>query len=206
MKDLFRQYIVTFLWLLGTVVLRLFYRIEARGAEDFPSRGALLVMGNHVSWLDWMLVQIPLKRRLRYMMDRGIYEWKALNWMFRLGQTIPVSAKASKGAFDEAVKAMDQGDALVIFPEGAITRSCEIEKFYRGFEIIASKTDSVSIMPFYIDGMCGSRWSYAPEEYSEKRTGLRRRVTIVYGKPLPASSRAETVREAVMKLKDSIAQ
>lgn len=153
-----------------------------------------------------MLVQIPLHRRLRYMMARSIYEWRALNWLFRFSKTIPVSKKASKGAFNEAIKALDNGDAMVVFPEGGISKRCEIEKFYRGFEIIASKSCLETIVPFYIDGMCGSRWSYAPKERAVKPGGFRRHVTVVFGPPMPRNSTAEAVREAVMHLKDSIAQ
>lgn len=201
-----RDLILTLLWRLASWVLLLRYKISALGTEHIPPEGAVLLLGNHVSWLDWMLLQIPLKRRLRYMMARDIYDWKLLNWMFRLGRTIPVSPKASKGAFEAAVTALQNGDALAIFPEGAITRSCEIEKFYRGFEIIASKCPQTAIMPFYIDGMCGSRWSYAPAGRADKRGGLRRRVEIRFGAPMPADSSAETVRLAVIALKDSIAQ
>ena len=171
-----------------------------------PKNGAVLLLGNHVSWLDWIMVQLPLRRRIRFMMERSIYEWKSLNWMFRLGGTIPVSAKASKSAIKEAWKALADGEAVAIFPEGGLTRSCRIEKFYRGFEIIASKNRDGVIVPFYIDGMCGSRWSRTPDRYTEKKAGLRRRVTVVYGKPLPMDSSAEDVRGYVMRLKDFLAQ
>jgi acyl-[acyl-carrier-protein]-phospholipid O-acyltransferase/long-chain-fatty-acid--[acyl-carrier-protein] ligase len=201
-----RAWILRLLWGMGALVLSLRYKITAVGTRRVPDEGALLLLGNHVSWLDWMLVQIPLRRRLRFMMARSIYEWRALNWMFRLGRTIPVSPKASKGAFDEAITALNNGDAIVIFPEGGITKSGEIEKFYRGFEIIASKSRAGTIVPFYIDGMCGSRWSYAPQDRAVNPTGFRRRVTVVYGRPMPINSTAEAVRKTVMHIKDSSAQ
>lgn len=201
-----RAWVLSLLWAAGALVLSLRYKITGIATEHVPAEGAVLLLGNHVSWLDWMLVQIPLHRRLRYMMERSIYEWSALNWLFRLGRTIPVSKKASKGAFDEAINALENGDAMVVFPEGGISKSCEIEKFYRGFEIIASKSRAGTIVPFYIDGMCGSRWSYAPKERAVKPSGLRRQVTVVFGPPMPRNSTAETVRDAVIHLKDSIAQ
>jgi len=201
-----RALLLALLWRLGGAVLSLRYKIVGVGTGRVPEEGAVLMLGNHVSWLDWVLVQIPLRRRLRFLMERKIYEWKLLNWMFRLGRTIPVSSKASKGAFGAAEKAMAEGEALVIFPEGGITRSGRIEKFYRGFEIIAGKGDAVTIIPFYIDGMFGSRWAYAPATLRGKKAGFRRRVTVVFGAPMSAHSSAEEVRKAVMHLKDTIAE
>jgi len=195
------------LWVLTVLLLSLRYRVEAVGRENVPVSGPLLLLGNHVSWLDWFLVQAALRRRLlRYMMERSIYEWRALHWLFRLGRTIPVSSRASKEAFSEAAAALEAGEAVAIFPEGAISRRCEIEKFYRGFEIIASQSRGGVIVPFYIDGMCGSRWSYTRHDRSAGRHGLRRRVTVRFGAPMPLDSGADAVRGAVMHLKDSIAQ
>ncbi len=193
-------------WRIGAALLSLRYAVVAVGAENVPEKGAVLLLGNHVSWLDWMLVQIPLRRRLRFLMDRGIYEWKSLHWMFRFGRVIPISPRAAKGAFVAAQKALQSGEAVAIFPEGAITRSCETEKFYRGFEIIAQQVGQGVIVPFYIDGMCGSVWSYSAERYVPRRRGWRRVVTVVYGKPMPIGSDAAAVREAVVALKENFAQ
>jgi len=202
-----RLWLLRALWVFAALLLAWRYRITAVGREHVPAEGALLLLGNHVSWLDWLLVQIALRRRmLRFMMERSIYEWRGLKWMFRLGRTIPVSAKASKGAFEAAVSALEAGEAVAIFPEGGITRSCDIEKFYRGFEIIASQSGKGTIIPFYIGGMCGSRWSYAPADFPVAPGGFRRRVTVVFGEPMPSDSRAQEVREAVKQLKDSLAQ
>ncbi|MHC3994382.1 1-acyl-sn-glycerol-3-phosphate acyltransferase [Thiomicrolovo sp. ZZH C-3] len=202
-----RKSVLLLLWTVAALLVSLRYRVRGEGREHVPAAGAVLLLGNHVSWMDWLLVQIALRRRLlRYMMERAIYEWKALGWMFRLGRTIPVSPKASKQAFKEAVSALNAGEAVAIFPEGGISRHCEIEKFYRGFEIIASQSHRGEIVPFYIDGMCGSRWSYTRKTHAGGRRGLRRPVTVVFGAPMPLASSADTVRDAVMQLKDSIAQ
>jgi acyl-[acyl-carrier-protein]-phospholipid O-acyltransferase / long-chain-fatty-acid--[acyl-carrier-protein] ligase len=203
---LLRHYALEFLWLLAGMLMRVRYKIVCVGAEHVPVHGPVLLLGNHVSWVDWALVPLSLRRHLRFMMDRRIYEWRWANWLFRLGGAIPVSASASKDAFKEAIGAMEEGASLVIFPEGGITRSGEIEKFYRGFEIIASKSGRGAIIPFYIDGMHGSIWSRTPKRFAAKRTGLRRVVTIVFGSPMPYDSPADTVKGAVIPLKDSIAE
>jgi len=201
-----REICTTLLWYFGSVVMSLRYRITGRGTQNVPSDGPVLLLGNHVSWLDWMLVQLPLKRRLCFVMDKGIYEWKLLHWLFWLGRTIPISASAPKGAFEAAIDALDHGEAIVIFPEGAITRTGRTEKFHRGFEIIAAKSRGVRIVPFYIDGMEGSLWSYTRSTRRGIGAGLRRRVTVRYGEPMPAHSSADSVRSAVLNLKDTRAQ
>ena len=198
--------LLSLLWRLGGAVIAVRYKIVAHGAEQVPETGAVLLLGNHVSWLDWLLVQLPLRRRVRFMMDKAIYEWRMLNWLFRLGRTIPVSSKASKSAFTAAEKALRDGEIVAIFPEGGITRSCRLEKFYRGFEIIASRSDAGVIVPFYIDGMCGSCWSRGAASRAETKTLLRRRVTVVYGTPIPRRSSAEEVRAHVMHLKETLAE
>jgi len=206
MSGHWRCRLLSLLWRLGGAVIAVRYKIVAVGAEQVPNEGAVLLLGNHVSWLDWIFVQLPLHRRVRFMMDRGIYEWKLFNWLFRLGRTIPVSPKASKGAFVAAENALNAGEAVTIFPEGGITRSCRMEKFYRGFEIIASRSGGGTIVPFYIDGMCGSCWSPAPGHYTEKKAFFRRLVTVVYGAPMPWRSSADDVRARVMQLKDLLAE
>ncbi|WP_345986662.1 1-acyl-sn-glycerol-3-phosphate acyltransferase [Sulfurimonas sp. HSL-1656] len=202
-----RKWLLRLLWVAAALLISLRYRVRAVGRERVPAAGAVLLLGNHVSWLDWLLVQIALRRRLlRYMMERSIYESPVLRWMFRLGRTIPVSSKASKQAFEEAAAALNAGEAVGIFPEGGISRRCEIEKFYRGFEIIASQSHQGEIVPFYIEGMCGSRLSYTRKTHAGRRWSLRRPVTVVFGAPMPLGSSADTVRGAVMQLKDTIAQ
>jgi len=206
MTEALRNLLLALLWRIGGSILALRYKIVAVGTHFVPQEGAVLLLGNHVSWLDWVLVQLPLRRRIRFVMNRDIYEWKAFNWMFRLGRTIPVSPRATKRAFVETGEALENGEAVLIFPEGGISRRCQTEKFYRGFEIMAAKQENGVIIPFYIDGMCGSFWSYAPKRYTEKKAGLRRRVTVYYGTPLPMRSSVEAVRERVVHLKDSLAE
>ena len=206
MSGRWKRRLLSLLWGVGAAAIAVRYKVVAVGADHVPQAGAVLLLGNHVSWLDWIFVQLPLHRRIRFMMDKEIYEWKTLNWMFRLGRTIPISSRASKGAFTAAENALHDGEAVAIFPEGGITRSCRLEKFYRGFEIIASRNDSGVIVPFYIDGMCGSCWSRAAGHYTEKKAFFRRRVTVVYGMPISHRSSAEEVRAHVMHLKESLAE
>ena len=96
MSGRWRYRLQSLLWRLAGAVVSVRYKVVAVGSEHVPQAGAVMLLGNHVSWLDWLFVQLPLRRHIRFMMDKEIYEWKMLNWLFRFGRTIPVSPKASR--------------------------------------------------------------------------------------------------------------
>lgn len=183
------------------------YRIEAAGAEHLPAQGGVLLLGNHVSWLDWMLLQLIVPRRIHFMVDRDIYKLGVFHAVLRRAGAIPVSPRASKEAFALAAAALNRGEAVALFPEGGITEDGETGKFYRGFEIMASDVSGGVIVPFRIEGMYGSLFSYAPARHCEDRVGLRRRVRISFAPPMPTDANAQSVRNSVIALKkDTIAQ
>ncbi len=198
---LIRKYGIIFTWFVVELVLSARYKFVNVNSANVPPSGAVLLLGNHVSWIDWMIVQFPIERRTIFMMERGIYNWPVLNRFFRWGSAIPISARASKDAFRKAKECIRHHALVTLFPEGSINREEPLQKFQRGFEMVARESDGV-IIPFYIGGMWGSRYSRSPKKYVEKRETLRRKVTVVYGDPMPMSSTADDVRAAVQKLKD----
>ena len=111
-----------------------------------------------MSWLYLIIMKHPMKRQINFMMDKDIYHWPVLNRMCRKGETIPISSKASKDAFQEAHKRLRDGKMVAIYPEGGITKDGELGKFYRGYEMIPQNYDGV-IVPFYIEGVFGSMFS-----------------------------------------------
>jgi len=186
------------LWLIFEKLLSFRYDIRPIGLHHIPSKEAVLLLGNHISWIDWILVQIGISRRIGYMMERSIYDMPFIRPIMQLGRVIPVSANASKDAFRSAQKRLQNNEIIGIFPEGSISSTGEIEKFYSGFEIVARGMDGV-IVPFYIDGMDGSLFSRT----SKKRKWFRRRINIIYGAPLPMDSDSKTVYDAITHLKDN---
>lgn len=194
-----RTHLLMFCWLVVEMVLSLRYRIEYEGLEHLPKEGAVLLLGNHISWLDWALVQFPYARRIHYIMDRGIYLTPLINPVLRLARVIPVSRSGAKEAFNQAGIHMRRGEVVGIFPEGSISYDGKMAPFKKGFEQIAKRHKGV-IVPFYIDGIYGSRFSRSPGKFTAKRRGLRRIVRIAFGPPLPIESPAETVREAIEKM------
>ena len=197
---LFQRYDVDTFWAIMEVFGRTRHIYHYVGLENIPKEGGVLLLGNHVSWLDWVLVQLPLKRRINFMIDKEIYHWWGFHAIFKKGETIPLSKKASKDAFKIAYERLCEGKIVGIFPEGAISKSAELGKFYRGYEIIPKDYEGV-IVPFFIDGMFGSSFSkYKPKN---KKSFFKRRVVMVYyGKPIAKETNAQELREIVQDLKE----
>lgn len=199
-----RSHLLMLLWFVARFVLAFRYKIVYEGVDNVPHTGAVLLLGNHTSWLDWLLVQFPIERRLRYIMQRRIYEWKIARWMFRLGRTIPVSSRSAKEALAEGRRELQHGGALTLFPEGGLSKDGEIAPFKRGFEIVADGVEGGVIVPFHIDGIYGSLFSPSPTHTGGR--GLRRVITVRYGSAMPLNSRADRVQTAVTALKGKDAE
>ena len=196
-----RRHLIMFLWFLFEAVLRMRHKYEFIGVENIPQKGAILFMGNHISWIDWIIMQFPIKRRVAFMMERDIYHWRFFNKLWRLGNAIPLSAKASKDAFLEARRRVAEGKCVVIFPEGHISYTGEMGEFYRGYELIAGKSEGV-IIPYYIGGMWGSIFSRSKRRIKEKGSIFKRHVTIIYGKPIPLTTKVDEIEKELYRLKE----
>jgi len=186
------------------LAMRLFYRLEIIGERHVPSEGGALLVANHVSWLDALLLLATQQRRIRFVMDRRIYATPLLGRLFRLMKTIPVSTSDGRKGLVEFIgsarQALDDGYLVCIFAEGAITRNGMLNEFKGGFERIVKGSDH-PIIPVYIGGAWGSILSYAHGKLLSRIPSLvPYRVTLLFGPPLPADSSAHTVRRAVMEL------
>ncbi len=196
-----RRHLIMFIWFWFEVLLKLRYKYKFIGVQNVPRDGAILFMGNHISWIDWVIMQFPIQRRVSFMMERDIYHWRFFNKLWRLGNAIPLSVKASKDAFLEARKRVADGKCVVIFPEGEISRTGEMGEFYRGYELIAGKSEGV-IIPYYIGGMWGSRLSRSKKRIKDEGSFFKRYVTITYGEPLPLGTKVEEIKKVLHALKE----
>ena len=189
---------------IGLLVTRLAYRIRVLGAEHVPMEGGALLVCNHASWVDALLLQATQQRRIRFIMDRDIYNTPMLTPLFRLMGVIPISMRDSPkkivASLRDARRAMDEGFMVCIFAEGAITRSGMPMAFKSGFEHIV-KDSPYPIIPVYLGGAWGSIFSYYfGRPLSHWPTMLRYPVTVIFGAPMPATSASGEVREAVLEL------
>jgi len=195
---LFQRYDVDTFWAMMEILGRTRHRYRYVGLENIPKEGGVLLLGNHVSWLDWVVVQLPLKRKINFLMDKEIYHWWGFHAVFKKGEAIPISNRASKDAFTEVYTRLIDGKIVGIFPEGKISKDGALGKFYRGYEIIPKDYEGV-IVPFFIEGMFGSAFSkYKPKQ---KKSFFKRRViTVYYGQAIDKETNAEDVKKVIQKM------
>lgn len=190
-----------FVWLVFENILSLRYNIIPLQTHNIPKTGPVLMMGNHISWLDWILVQIGVERRIRYLMERSIYQKRLIRPIMELGEVIPISKSGAKEALKEAKHRLNKGEIVAIFPEGTISHDGEIGKIHPGYQVIAGDEKGV-IVPFYISGIYGSVFSRSGRRHVRSRGWFRRNVRIIYGEPLPMGSDPESVYNAINALKE----
>ncbi len=190
-----------------TCIVKLFYRVRTIGVEHVPVEGPALLIANHASYMDSILLCATSRRRIRFFMSQEIYsKWKLLRKIFDLYGVIPISGNSTPRqvakALREARKALDEGFLVCVFAEGGITRTGTIREFKRGYERVISGTD-YPIIPIYVGGSWGTIYHYYQGQLVRRwfRMGLRRyKVTVMFGRRLPSSTDAFHVRQAVMEL------
>ncbi|MBU1216134.1 MFS transporter [bacterium] len=196
----FQRYLVMTFWAVMELFGRMRHRYTYVGLENIPQDKAVLFLGNHVSWLDWIILQLPHEKRINFMMDKEIYHWKFFHPIFKKGEVIPVSAKASKDAFKEAYRRLQHNKMVALYPEGGISQDGTLGTFYRGYELIPQNYDGV-IVPFYIDGVFGSIFSKYKKKNS-KKFFKRREITVHFGEALPKEMKAQELHDIISKMKE----
>ncbi len=175
------------------------YQVQVVGVKNLPANGGVLLLGNHVSWLDWAILQIASPRPIRFVMHRHYYEKWYLKWFLDLFKVIPITSGGSRSALDQAREALRAGEVVALFPEGHISHNGHLSLFKSGFERAVADSGAV-IVPFYLRGLWGSRFSHATGKYREtSRDGGIRRLTVGFGPALPPGSDASRVKQAVQE-------
>jgi acyl-[acyl-carrier-protein]-phospholipid O-acyltransferase/long-chain-fatty-acid--[acyl-carrier-protein] ligase len=186
------------LWIVTTTI----YRIRVFGERNIP-RGGALIVANHVSWIDFLLIGSACDRMVRFLMYRPYYEAPLLHPLFRRMHVIPISPRDTdeqkEASLRQARAEIDRGRVVCIFAEGSITRTGNLLRFRRGFERIAEGMRA-PIVPVFLDGVWGSIFSYERGRLLLKRPRLPGRIRVVFGEPMPASSRAPDVRRRMQEL------
>jgi acyl-[acyl-carrier-protein]-phospholipid O-acyltransferase / long-chain-fatty-acid--[acyl-carrier-protein] ligase len=179
------------------------YRIRVLGQEHVPVRGPALLVSNHMSHVDALLVGSTMQRFVRYLMYRPYYELPAFHWLARLMHAIPIAERPPRQAVEALRRARDElraGHIVCIFAEGAISRTGNMLPFKAGFERIVKGLD-VPVIPVQLDRLWGSIFSFKDGRFFWKwPERIPYPVTVSFGRPLPSSAAAQEVRTAVMEL------
>lgn len=188
-------------WLL----VRTLYRLRARGIDHVPEEGPALVVCNHVSYMDALLLAASIPRPVRFVMYYRIFNVPGLRWIFRTARAIPIAGEREdpalmQRAFEEIDAALANGEVVGIFPEGRLTADGSIAPFRPGVERILARRP-VPVVPMALRGMWASMWSRRDGRLGRSRLPrrLRARVEVVAGAPLDGSRVTAAELEAVVR-------
>jgi 1-acyl-sn-glycerol-3-phosphate acyltransferase len=183
------------------VLTHFVYRFRVEGEQHIPEKGAALLVCNHVSYVDAVLLMAASPRPIRFIMDHRIFATPVLGWLFKLGKAIPIAPQREdpqsyERAFEEARKVLDEGDVLAIFPEGGITKDGTLGEFKGGMMKVLA-THPVPVVPLALKNLWGSYFSRIEGGTAMKRPfrrGLFSPVTLVAA---PAVAAADVSPEAM---------
>ena len=191
------------IWLLSHSM----YRVQHKNLELIPDEGAALLVCNHVSFVDALLIGGAVRRPVRFVMYYKIYNLPVLNFIFRTAGTIPIAGRSEdeviyEKAFNKIATYLSEGELVCIFPEGKLTTDGQIDEFKAGVTRILERTP-VPVIPMALQGLWGSFFSKDPNKGFLRR--LWSRVTLVAGASIAADEATQKVlRERVMALRGSV--
>jgi 1-acyl-sn-glycerol-3-phosphate acyltransferase len=185
------------------VLTRLIYRFKVTGDQHIPTNGAAILVCNHVSFIDAVLLMAASPRPMRFIMDYRIFKTPVLGWFFKLTKAIPIApqredAASYEQAFLRAREVLADGELLCIFPEGGITRDGELAEF-KGGVMKLLESSPAPVVPMALQNLWGSFFSRIDGTAMRKpfRRGLFSRVGLVVGEALPAAQ----VTTAVLRIR-----
>jgi 1-acyl-sn-glycerol-3-phosphate acyltransferase len=192
---------------LAWILIHTFYRVDKEGLERVPAEGACVIVCNHVSFVDAVVIAACVPRPIRFVMDHRIFAIPVLNFIFRTMRAIPIAsakedATMKQRAFDEAAQALRDGEILCIFPEGRITDNGELSRFRPGLQSILEQAP-VPVIPMALRGLWGSFFSRASGGKAFGRLrGIFSRIALVAGPPVaPAIATPEFLQQQVLALR-----
>lgn len=185
---------------IASALFRARYRLKVIGFENLPASGGVLLLGNHISFIDWALVQMASPRQLHFVIEKGYYERWYLKRILNGFGVIPISSSASAESLDKVTEMLKAGEVVCLFPEGAISRTGQLGEFKRGYEKAAKQSGAV-IVPFYLHGLWGSRFSRSSGFLRQNRqSGFKRDIVVAFGKALPNTLPAHELKQKVFEL------
>lgn len=191
-------------WLL----IHTIYRLEESGLENIPETGPAVLVCNHVSFVDPLVVLAASPRPIRFVMDHRIFATPIVSFVFRTGKAIPIApakedSKLLEAAYDEVSRALRNGELVAIFPEGRITDTGEIYPFRSGIERIVER-DPVPVIPLALRGLWGSFFSrkYGAAMSKPLRSRPFSKIALVGGHPVaPQTATRELLQQMVQSMR-----
>jgi 1-acyl-sn-glycerol-3-phosphate acyltransferase len=199
------EFLMRFLaWLL----IHTIHRVHAVDTDRIPEEGPAVLVCNHVSYVDAIVIMAASPRPIRFVMDHRIFKIPVLSWIFRTAKAIPIAAAKEdpwlmEKAFVDIAQALHEGELVCIFPEGKLTSTGEMNEFKGGIGKILARTP-VPVIPMALRGLWGSLLTRSPGNPFERsfRRGPFSRLSLVVGQPVaPAVATPEALYEQVRALR-----
>ncbi|MEZ6064249.1 MAG: acyl-[ACP]--phospholipid O-acyltransferase [Planctomycetaceae bacterium] len=188
------------MWLMTHTI----YRVRVEGQQNIPEHGGALIVANHVSFVDGLLMLTSTSRMVRFIVYADYTEKPLLRWMAKTMGVIPIKASSGARAIMQSIQsareAVEQGEVVCIFPEGSISRNGTMQSFNRGMLKIVQGTGA-PIIPAHLHGLWGSIFSFAGGKFFWKRPRrVPYPVRILFGTPIADPESVHQVRQAVERL------
>ena len=186
------------------ILMHTIYRVRSHGMEQIPATGPALLVCNHVSFIDALVVLAAQRRKIRFLVWAPFLGMPVIRVILKIARVIPIDSRSGPRAIIQSLRtasdALAQGEVVCIFAEGGITRTGFLLPFQRGFEQIV-KRSPVPIVPVCVDHVWGSIFSYQGGSFFWKMPKhIPYVVHVNFGSPLPATADAFAVRQAIQKL------
>ena len=193
---------------LSWILVSTLYRIKVDGLERIPDEGPALLVCNHVSYMDALIIAGVVRRPVRFVMYYKIFNIPLLSFIFRTAKAIPIAGFKEdpallERAFDEVDRALAEGELVCIFPEGGLSRDGEIAPFRSGVERILARRQ-VAVVPLALQGLWGSVFSRRDSALGRSRLPrrFRSRIGLAIGTPVPPpQADATTLEQHVRELR-----
>ncbi|MFM0041362.1 MFS transporter [Paraburkholderia sediminicola] len=190
------------------VLVHTFYRIRLVHAERIPEEGAAVLVCNHVSFVDAIVIMAESPRPIRFVMDHQIFKTPFAGWVFRQAKAIPIAPahqdpELLTRAYERCAEALAEGDLVCIFPEGKLTKTGEMNPFRHGVTEIVRRTPA-PVIPMALRGLWGSVFSRANDVRWPRpiQKGVMSRLTLAVGEPIePAQATPEVLQQIVTELR-----
>ena len=177
------------------------YRLDVQGAQNVPWEGPVLLLGNHISYIDWALLQMACPRPLRIVVRRQTFQKWYIRLLLNHMNVIILDPNDTKPAMQLAREALLRREAVAMFPEIALSQTGNVNKFRLNYSSVIPDVEGLILVPFYVQGLWGSAYSLASARYQEnvRRSGARS-VTVAFGTPLPPETLPVVVKNRVQEL------
>ena len=188
--------------LVGLLLFGWRYRLKVSGIDNLPKEGPVLLLGNHISYIDFALIQWATPRIIRFVVHDDYYSKPIFNSILRGVGAVSIRPENSRNAMNNIVDLLNDDCVVGLFPEGHVSTTGELSDLKRGFEKVLSQSkDGVIVVPFAVNNMWGSFFSKAPWSVKKRmKFRLRREVHVKIGTGLNSNTTKEEVKKQIGSL------